>query len=505
MAQVSFIDLYFSYEGNQENIFENFSVSFDTRWKLGLIARNGRGKTTLLKLLSNQLQPTKGAINLQHGSVPAMFPPPIDYLTKDITKIVVCKATPEIEEWRLFRELSLLEVHVSLLERPFRTLSPGEQGKILLAALFAKEDAYVLLDEPGNHLDGDGKQILTTYLSGKKGFLLVSHERDLLDATTDHTMALLKSGPEIVAGPYRIWAAHRKNVEEFERTENKRLEKEIALLGESARRTGQWAEKSHRESTKDDGSGVKFGLKEKKRAKTMKLDRRAKQTIRQKERAATEKKKLLHDIEENAPLKMNPLHFHRDCLVSATNLGFGYGDKILLQDASFRVCRGERLCLTGRNGAGKSTLLKMISGATPSTALTVKGELYIPKGIKISVLPQMSELPSIQLMDFMYQRNLDTTKVLMLLRKMDFPREIFQGNISDFSSGQKRKLLIAMSICEEAHLYLWDEPLNFLDIQSREQVEEVLLSANPTLIFAEHDAYFCQKIATKYIRFQGTS
>lgn len=499
MAQISFMNIDFSYEGNQETVFKNFSVSFDSNWRLGLVARNGRGKTTFLKLIVEQLQPNQGSIHQPHSIVPVMFPPAVDYFSEETAKDIIEKSMPGLEEWRFMRELSLLDVESELLSRPFFTLSPGEQSKILMAALFANEHAYVLLDEPGNHLDVDGKKTLSRYLSGKRSFLLVSHERALLDTVTDHTLAFLKSGPEIVAGPYHIWAEHRKNMESFERAENKRLSKEISKLTESAHQSERWADKAHRDSTKDDGSGVKMGLKEKKRAKSAKLERRAKQTIHQKEQAVEQRTKLLHDVEENESLKMLPIEYHSETLISALNLSLKYPTKTLLERTSFNICRGDRVCLTGNNGAGKSTLLKLIARIAAPEELQIDGSLYMPKGIKVSVLPQICKLPNMSLMNYLQVQNANITRILMLLRKMGFAREVFSCNASELSAGQKRKLMIAISICEEAHLYLWDEPLNYLDIQTREQIEEVLLEAGPTIIFIEHDEYFCKKIATKYI------
>lgn len=499
MAQISLTNINFTYDGESEPVFKEFSTAFDSNWKLGLVARNGRGKTTLLKLLSGRLRPDSGSCHLPRSIRPLLFPPEADCTSREITKSIIELSVPEMEEWQFMRELSLLEVDPKLLFRPFNTLSPGEQGKVMLAALFANEEAYVLLDEPGNHLDIDGKRMLTGYLSGKRGFLLVSHDRLLLDKVTGHTLALLKSGPELVAGPYHVWADHRRHVENFERAENARLSREIMLLQESARQSGQWAGKSHRESRKDDGSGVKFGLKEKNRVKAAKLERRAKQTERQKERAAGEKEKLLHDIEDNEPILMYPLVFHSGNVLTASDLTLSYDDKILLANASFNICQGERVCLTGQNGAGKSTLIKVIARSCVPETLHRSGSLYLPQGLKLSILWQTCELPDIKLPEYIRQKKLDITRVFSLLRKMGFSREDFDSRASDLSAGQKRKLMLAVSISEEAHLYLWDEPLNYLDIQTREQIEEVLLEACPTLVFTEHDEYFCKKIATKYL------
>lgn len=499
MAQIAFNNIDFTYSGRGDAVFTGFTVHFDSSWRLGLVARNGRGKTTLLNLLASTLQPGSGTIQVPAGLQPLIFPPSVDHTSPDTAKSIITKSMPALEPWRLLRELTQLAVAEALLERPFNTLSPGEQGKLLLAALFAQEHAYVLLDEPANHLDADGKQLLTTYLAGKQSFLLVSHERALLDAVTSHTLALLKSGPELVAGPYHVWAAHRQNIESFEHAENARLTKEITQLSAAAKQSGQWAEKAHRESTKSDSSGLKMGVKEKKRAKAAKLERRAKQVTRRKERSVQEKSQLLHNIETSPPLKMSPLIFHTETIVAAHDISLWYDTKMLLEATSFTIAQGERVCLRGQNGAGKSTLLKLIGGNTLPQALHSTGTLHTPKGLVISVLPQACTLPALPLTAYIHQTNTDTTKVLTLLKKMGFPREAFAADITHFSAGQQRKLLLAISICTPAHLYLWDEPLNYLDIQTREQIEGVLLAASPTLVFAEHDAYFCQKIATQTI------
>ena len=499
MAQISISNLNFSYEGSQETVFKDFSCSFDSRWRLGLISRNGRGKTTLLKLIAGELQANSGEIHMPGTTAPLRFPPKLNFNASETAMDLIRTALPNLEDWKLCRELSYLETDPQLLDRSFRSLSPGEQGKLLLAALFAGDDSYVLLDEPGNHLDVQGKQILTRYLAEKRSFLLVSHEREMLNTVTDHTMALLKSGPELVAGPYETWAAHRKNVEQFELAKNHRLEKEIYILQAATRQTQSWAEKAHRESRKDHGGGVKMGQKEYHRAKAAKLERRANQTEHRRDKAAEEKSKLLHDIEESPQIKLSPLPFHRERYIEGEDLCLCFGEKILADHKSFQLRQGERLCLAGSNGAGKSTLLHQLAGINPPKTLRMTGHLSIARGLTISFLPQKSELPDLPLRDFLHKRDLDMTRLLTLLRKMDFPREVFEGSVSQFSSGQKRKLLLAMSLCQEAHLYLWDEPLNYLDIQSREQIEDAILQAKPTMVFVEHDQYFCKKIATKIL------
>ena len=149
MALIQVKDLTFGYDGNPDNVFEHVTFQMDTNWKLGFIGRNGRGKTTFLRLLLGEY-PYRGTISCP---VPvAYFPFPVPHPEQD-TQAVVEALAPEYELWRLQRELSLLRVDAEVLDRPFCTLSNGEQTKVLLVALFLDEDRSLFIDEPSNHLD----------------------------------------------------------------------------------------------------------------------------------------------------------------------------------------------------------------------------------------------------------------------------------------------------------------------------------------------------------------
>ncbi len=141
MAQIDVTDLTFYYDGSYDNVFENVSFQIDTDWKLGFIARNGRGKTTFLNLLQNKYE-YKGVIS---------SPEEFDYFpyyaadTGKITVNVVEEIMPEYEFWKVCRELSLLRVEADVLYRPFVTLSNGEQTKVMLAVLFSRENNFLLI------------------------------------------------------------------------------------------------------------------------------------------------------------------------------------------------------------------------------------------------------------------------------------------------------------------------------------------------------------------------
>ena len=180
--QLSIRNLSFMYEGSYEPVFENLSINLDTRWKLGLIGRNGRGKTTLLSLMLGKY-PYQGVI--ENPLTPVYFPFEVADPTQ-LTLFVMQQAAPDAEDWQLMREMNLLKVTEDALYRPFDTLSKGEQTKALLCALFAREDVYPLIDEPTNHLDQHGRELVADYLRSKDGFLLVSHDRAFLLQKTSH-------------------------------------------------------------------------------------------------------------------------------------------------------------------------------------------------------------------------------------------------------------------------------------------------------------------------------
>lgn len=182
--QLKIEHLSFTYDGAPEAVFADLSLSLDTAWRTGLIARNGRGKTTLLRLLSGDLQ-GKGKIDCP--LMPVLFPYPVADGTQTAWQIAK-NAASTCEDWRLMRELSLLNVPEEALNRPFDTLSGGEQTRVMLSALFAREDAYPLIDEPTNSLDAPGRAMLADYLRRKDDFLLVSHDRAFLNRAIDHVV-----------------------------------------------------------------------------------------------------------------------------------------------------------------------------------------------------------------------------------------------------------------------------------------------------------------------------
>ena len=200
MAQINVSNLTFGYEGSFENVFENVSFSVDTDWKLGFIGRNGKGKTTFLNLLLGKYD-YQGSIT--SSAVFDYFPYVVTgkELDQSASELME-KWKPQVEQWRVMCELPLLSIDAELLYRPFKTLSFGERTKVMLAVLFSGENDFLLIDEPTNHLDMEARDKVKQYLAGKKGFILVSHDRDLLDGVCDHVLVLNRSSIEVQAGNF---------------------------------------------------------------------------------------------------------------------------------------------------------------------------------------------------------------------------------------------------------------------------------------------------------------
>ncbi len=510
MAQICVNNLTFCYEGSFDNIFENASFSIDTNWKLGFIGRNGKGKTTFLHLLQGKYE--------YQGSIST--PSYLDYFPYSVSEEAMQQNASELleiwkpncEEWRVLCELEPLQTEAEVLYRPFKTLSPGERTKVMLAVLFSGENDFLLIDEPTNHLDAASRESIKSYLASKKGFILVSHDRDLLDACVDHVLVLNRQTIEVQSGNFSCWWENKRKKDLFSQAENEKHLKEIGKLKQAARQAANWAEQNERtkigfdpikEHDRSKGTRAYIG------AKTKKMQSRVKQMGNRIEQEIAEKEGLLKDIENPVDLKAMPLKHHKDILVYVKDYGMQYYDatKPLFSGLSFEVKQGERIALNGQNGCGKSTLIQMIlqkAGVRKEEMHVLEsGSLQTASGLVISYVNQDTSNLKGSIPKFCEKRGLDMSLFCAILRQLDMERVQFTKNMEEYSEGQKKKVLIAASLLLPAHLYIWDEPLNYIDVFSRMQIEKLLLSYQPTMIFVEHDAYFREKIATRTIELES--
>lgn len=492
MSLINVSNLTFCYEGSYDNIFENVSFQIDTDWKLGFIGRNGRGKTTFLNLLLGKYE-YSGSISSSVSFEYFPFTLP-GINNRALTIDVLNEIYPDLELWRLNKEISLLEVDDDVLYREISSLSYGEQTKLLLAVLFLKENSFLLIDEPTNHLDFKGRRLVSDYLNSKKGFILVSHDRAFLDNCIDHILSINKANIEVMKGNFSTWWQNKKRQDMYELSQNEKLRNDITRLNEAVARTKGWSDKVERSKYNTTNSGLKpdRGYIGHQSAKMMK---RAKSIAKRQMDAIEEKSKLLKNIEDSDSLKMYQLDFHKNKLIELENISICYGDKQVCKDINFSINKGDRVALVGKNGSGKSSIVKLLC----KEEISYTGNLRVASQLKLSYVPQGTSHLKGDLNDFAMANDIDITIFKALLRKLDFSRDQLEKDMSYLSAGQKKKVLIAKSLCEKAHLHIWDEPLNYIDVISRMQIEALILEHQPTLLFIEHDSEFCSNIATKII------
>ena len=480
MPLININNLTFGYDGSEFELFHDVTVGIDTSWRLALAGRNGRGKTTFLRILRGEL-PFEGTVT--------GVPETIDFpLTED----------PDVEEWKVRKELNLLGADPDIMWRPYETLSGGERTKLMLAKLFAVEGAYPLIDEPTNHLDLQGREKVAEYLSGKDGFILISHDRSFLDMCTDHTMVITKTGIELVAASYSTWWENNEQRMAGERSRNDQLNKEITSIESAMKKNAQWSNKA--ESYKNRSKAPsKVAQNHWARAyegsKAKKLMSLSKNLEQRNEIKLEEKKGLLKDLEKTEKLKISGTEHHNRTPVYFRNAKLmRYGEQVAVID-DLTVERGMKISLQGANGCGKSTLIKFIAGQGDMEGITVEGDSYIAPGLKISYVGQDTSSLEGDIYGIASDRGVDKTLLSTVLVKMGFTKEALARDVDGLSLGQKKCVMIALSLCEHADLYLWDEPLNYIDVYMRQEIERLVKDSNITMLFVEHDRTFTESVS----------
>ena len=341
----------------------------------------------------------------------------------------------------------------------------------------------------------------------------MSHDRNFLDKVVDHIISINNTNIDIQKGNFSSWQENKDRQDNFELTQNEKLRKDISRLEIASRNTANWSDKIERTkyNTTNSGSSVDRGYIGHQSAKMMK---RSKVLERRIEKAIEEKSSLLNNVDRSDSLKIIPLECRKNPLALAEKLQIQYDNKAIFNPTSFEVNNGDRVAIAGKNGAEKSSILKLIlkknnieakktlQPLVTSSNLEYTGTLKVANDLKISYVSQSTEYLKGNLKEFAKQYEVEESIFKAMLVKMGFSNSEFDKDIKQMSEGQKKKILIAKSISEQANLYIWDEPLNYIDILTRIQIEDAILKYKPTIIFVEHDETFIKKIATKIIELE---
>ncbi|MDR9856840.1 ABC-F type ribosomal protection protein [Paenibacillus sp. VCA1] len=522
-----------------KTIFENVDFEIFEGERVALFGANGAGKTTLLNILTGRLSPDRGSVErglpleqwgmMEQGSESLMSLKTLDAAGCDSGEVWRAKqnlkqleqrlADPSASEdgtvldaygqtleryeqlggfqWEieLERVLTMLNIGPELWELPFADLSGGQKTRVRLAALLAKRPAFLLLDEPTNHLDGESMAWLETWLNQYDGtVLIVSHDRTFLDRVATGIWELTPTGAKKYKGGYSDYKREKERELREQEALYKKQKQAKEALEESIRRYQEWfhhAEKSADKNTETKAATPYYKAKAKKNisryhAKQKELERLEKDSV-QKPRDTPK----VH-------MQLGDGGFAARYLLRLEDVTFGYDDVPLFRDLDFDLSRGDRMAVRGPNGSGKSTLLKLVLGELEPD----QGNVWMHPAVRIGYFSQ--ELEGL---------NLDETLLDSLLRLPDmtethartilgcflFSREDVFKKIGNLSMGEKCRAAFVQLYFSGANLLVLDEPTNYLDIQTREVVEEALASYPGALLVVSHDRMLVRKLANRLL------
>lgn len=481
----------------QKQVLKDVSFDISVGERIGLVGANGAGKTTLVNILSRNLPYDSGSILWHKKSIN------IGYLKQDSA----CEKHNRSEEnFKSFLQyssnLGLGKVQ-EWKEEKFDNLSGGERTKVALSDVWSQNPDFLILDEPTNHLDYDGVSYLIKELKKYKGTVLViSHDRYFLDECAERILEIDEGRVCSYSGNYSFYREEKKRRYESKLKEYLLQEETKKKINEQIKMLKNWSAKAHRESRKKAiklGGGI--GGKEYFRLKAKKKDKQIKSRIKRLQKIEVE------GVEKPKQEKKVDFDFQRAGLkgtriIEAADIGKSFEDKILFKESSFYIQRGEKVGIFGKNGCGKTTLLKIILGKETLD----EGEIFLSTGTKIGYISQDTkeidmDKKVLDLFDISSKEERGSLQTILF--NMGFDANMAEQKINTLSLGEITRLKIVKLITDDCSLLILDEPMNHLDIYSREKLEEVLQKYEGTIILVSHDRYMMQKICNKLLVFEN--
>ena len=454
-------------------VFENLTIGVQDGDRIGIVGRNGDGKSTLIKLFARIQEPDSGQIT-KRGDVRVGLLDQFDqFAPSETISHVVVGDTPE-HEWA--GNSKIRDIFQGLLkdfdfDQKVSELSGGQRRRVALAALLAKEWDILMLDEPTNHLDIEGVAWLAQHLKtrwGKAtgGLLVVTHDRWFLDEVCNLTWEVHDGTVEIYDGGYAAYILERNERARSQAASESRrqnlLRKELAWLRRGA------PARSTKPKFRIDAANELIANEPPPR-----------DSVSLAKLATTRLGKDVLDIE---------------------NLSYEIDSQQILNNITFRLGPGDRIGLVGPNGAGKTTLLRLILGKLTATSGKVKlGKTVVPAILSQEVL-ELDEFGDQRIFELIAREkktftvNKKEVGISQLIEQLGFTSLQLQTPVSDLSGGQKRRLQLLRLLFGEPNLLILDEPTNDLDTDMLAQVEDLLDSWPGTLIVVSHDRYLLERV-----------
>ena len=510
MIDISVSSLVKSFEIGK-NILDGLSFSVNSGERVGILGRNGCGKTTLFRILVGEIGYDEGAVMIapskRLGLISQIPVYPSDWTTEDVlrdahkrlyalsAKIDALAAQMEhddspallgeydrlSEDFRRLGGYSMgtdinrvangLDIPAAMRAQLFSSLSGGEKTRVNLARLILEDTDILLLDEPTNHLDLHATEWLEDYLLHFKGTVLViSHDRWFLDKVVQRSIEINEGRAELYSGNYSFYVEERQRRFEEKLKKYERDQAKIEQLTRAAEQMHLWA----------------FMGADKLHKRAFSMEKRI-EKLSQSERPAEQKK---------LNVKFRQREFEGDEVLVAEDVSKSFGERTLFSAIDLLVRGGERVALIGDNGTGKSTLVKLIMGEeTPDT-----GYLYRGPAVRTAYLPQIvsfSDESRSALDTMLYDCRCQPQEARDRLAAFGFRGESVFTPVGTLSGGEKSRLRLCMLMGADINFLIIDEPTNHLDIASREWMEDALSDYEQTLLFVSHDRYFIEKFATR--------
>ena len=492
-----------------ENLLEGLSFEIQEGECVAILGRNGCGKTTLLKILTGEMDYDDGEVfvnpNKRLGLISQIPRFPEGYTVEDVLRsaykdLLAAKRKMEQLEYQMAiaADDNLLREYDALVNRfqagggydmdvevdkvcnglgitqdqrvqAFDSLSGGEKTRVNLARLLLEKTDILLLDEPTNHLDLRSVEWLEAYINAFKGTVLaISHDRFFLDRIAHRVIEIVDGHAEFYSGNYSFYIEEKQARFNLQLKQYEQEQAKLKQLGYTVERMKGW--------------GINNRT----------LYRRAMSIQHRMERIKkTEKPKT----EKTMKATFGEKDFSGDVVFQMKGVEKSFGERTLFSDVELKVEGGERIAILGDNGTGKSTFIKCLLGEEDC-----KGRIQFGPTVKWGYLPQIIKFshPERTLYDTMlYEKNCTPQTARDRLGAFLFQGEDVFKTVGNLSGGEQSRLRLCMLMDEKINLLILDEPTNHLDIASREWVEAAIEEFEGVLLFVSHDRYFIEKFAER--------
>ncbi|MBN2754365.1 MAG: ATP-binding cassette domain-containing protein [Candidatus Goldbacteria bacterium] len=471
MLQVNNLTLEFG----EQMILDDVTFNIHSGERIGLVGRNGSGKTSLFKLISGELKPDSGTLSLPKNYTIGYLKQHLDF-TQPTVLLEACLGLSEDEKdqvWKAEKMLSGLGFSEDDQLRSPAEFSGGFQVRLNLAKVLLAEPHLLMLDEPTNYLDIISIRWLAKFLQRRENeLLIITHDREFMDTVTTHTMAIHRNKIKKIQGPTeKLFSqiAAEEEIYEITRMKEQKIRKEAE----------DFINRFRAQATR--ASMVQSRIKA--------LDK-------------MEKKDELSNIQELG-FKFNYKNFEAKMPLRVKNLSFGYtDDRMLIEDLSIDVEKRDRICVIGKNGKGKSTLLRLLVGELEPKEGTVKLHPEASAGyFGQTNIERLDSSLTIERELSKVRPDLKYSEVRKVCGAMMFSGDLALKQISVLSGGEKSRVSLGKILLNPANILLLDEPTNHLDIESCDSMVLALDNFDGAVIIVTHSELFLHHLANRLIVF----